>query len=162
MVSPESAFNFINPVLGGTYVFKLSPELKLALFLGLTIPRALKSVDRGPLTTAGLARLRRRWTDVEDVGTALPDEASEYFRAEVLRSTAKAPATSAAAFAVAVVVAGAIIAFAVPQSAVSLPMDVCDASFCGLSIYLQVMVFDPGAKQLVSFTPGLRLDLGSF
>jgi hypothetical protein len=55
-----------------------------------------------------------------------------------------------------------IIAFAVPQSAVSLPMDVCDASFCGLSIYLQVMVFDPGAKQLVSFTPGLRLDLGSF
>jgi hypothetical protein len=34
----ESATNFMNPVLGGTYAIKLSPELRLALFLGLTIP----------------------------------------------------------------------------------------------------------------------------
>jgi len=34
----ESGFNFINPVVGGTYAFKLSPDFKLAAFLGLTIP----------------------------------------------------------------------------------------------------------------------------
>ena len=34
----DSGFSFINPVIGGTYVFKLSPELKLGAFLGLTIP----------------------------------------------------------------------------------------------------------------------------
>lgn len=34
----ESATGFMNPVLGGTYAIALSPELKLGLFLGLTIP----------------------------------------------------------------------------------------------------------------------------
>jgi hypothetical protein len=34
----ESAFNFINPVVGGTYMLKLSPDFRLALFLGLTVP----------------------------------------------------------------------------------------------------------------------------
>ena len=34
----DSGFSFINPVLGGTYVFKLTPELKLGAFLGLAIP----------------------------------------------------------------------------------------------------------------------------
>jgi hypothetical protein len=34
----DSAFNFINPVVGGTYVFKLGADFKLAAFLGLTIP----------------------------------------------------------------------------------------------------------------------------
>jgi mannose-6-phosphate isomerase len=76
-------------------------------FLGLGLPRALESVDLGPLTSDGLDRLRRRWTDVEASGPALPDEASEYFRAEVLRASAGASATGAAAFAVTVVVAGA-------------------------------------------------------
>jgi len=33
-----SGFSFINPVLGGTYLFKLSPELKLAAFPGVTLP----------------------------------------------------------------------------------------------------------------------------
>jgi hypothetical protein len=37
-MSPGSGFNFINPVLGATYVFKLSPDFKLAAFLGLAIP----------------------------------------------------------------------------------------------------------------------------
>jgi hypothetical protein len=34
----DSGFSFVNPVIGGTYVFKLSPEWKLGAFLGLTIP----------------------------------------------------------------------------------------------------------------------------
>ncbi|MFI5306134.1 MAG: hypothetical protein ACHQ53_02205 [Polyangiales bacterium] len=34
----ESAFSFINPVLGGTYLFKLSPDFRLAAFLGVTLP----------------------------------------------------------------------------------------------------------------------------
>jgi hypothetical protein len=34
----DSGFNFINPVVGGTYLFKLTPELRLALFLGLAFP----------------------------------------------------------------------------------------------------------------------------
>jgi hypothetical protein len=37
-MSPGSGFNFINPVLGGTYLFKLSPDFRLAAFLGLTAP----------------------------------------------------------------------------------------------------------------------------
>lgn len=75
-------------------------------FLGLTVPRALESVDRGPLTAEGLAGLRRRWTDVTGVGHALPEEAAAFFRAEVLRATSDAPATGGAAFAVVVAVAG--------------------------------------------------------
>jgi hypothetical protein len=34
----KSATNFLNPVLGGLYGIKLSPERKLGLFLGLTVP----------------------------------------------------------------------------------------------------------------------------
>jgi hypothetical protein len=33
-----SATNFLNPVLGALYGLKLSPELKLGLFLGVTVP----------------------------------------------------------------------------------------------------------------------------
>ncbi len=36
--SAPGASNFLNPVLGGTFALKLTPELKLGLFLGLTIP----------------------------------------------------------------------------------------------------------------------------
>jgi hypothetical protein len=37
-MSPGSGFNFINPVVGGTYMLKLSPDFRLAFFLGLTVP----------------------------------------------------------------------------------------------------------------------------
>ncbi|MFM6847734.1 MAG: class I mannose-6-phosphate isomerase [Terrabacter sp.] len=76
-------------------------------FLGLTVDRALESVDRGPLTTEALASLRRRWTDVSGTGHALPEQSTAFFRAEVMRATAEAPATGEAGFAVVVVVAGA-------------------------------------------------------
>jgi mannose-6-phosphate isomerase len=75
-------------------------------FLGLSGPLALESVARGPLTAADLAALRRRWTDVEGAGPALPEQAAEFFRAEVLRATTTAPVTAPAAFAVVVVVVG--------------------------------------------------------
>lgn len=35
---PGTGFNFINPALGGTYALDLSPDFKLALFLGITVP----------------------------------------------------------------------------------------------------------------------------
>jgi hypothetical protein len=35
---PGSATSFLNPVLGGLYGIKLSPDFKLGLFLGLTLP----------------------------------------------------------------------------------------------------------------------------
>lgn len=34
----DSALNFLNPVIGATYSLKLSPDLKLAPFLGVTVP----------------------------------------------------------------------------------------------------------------------------
>ena len=34
----DSALNFLNPVLGATYSLKLSPDLKLAPFLGVALP----------------------------------------------------------------------------------------------------------------------------
>jgi hypothetical protein len=37
-MSAGDAYSFINPVVGGTYLFKLSPDLRLTTFLGLTIP----------------------------------------------------------------------------------------------------------------------------
>jgi hypothetical protein len=37
-MSPGSGAVFLNPALGGTYVFKLSPDLRLAGFLGVTLP----------------------------------------------------------------------------------------------------------------------------
>lgn len=36
--NPESATGFLNPVLGATYAPKISPNIKLGLFLGVTIP----------------------------------------------------------------------------------------------------------------------------
>ena len=36
--SAKGATNFLNPVLGGTFALKLTPELKLGLFLGLAVP----------------------------------------------------------------------------------------------------------------------------
>jgi hypothetical protein len=37
----------------------------------------------------------------------------------------------------------------------------CDGALCGLSVYLQAVEVDPGASKGISFTPGLRLILGS-
>lgn len=37
-VTPDSGFGFLNPILGGTWAFALSPNMKLALFLGLSVP----------------------------------------------------------------------------------------------------------------------------
>jgi len=79
-------------------------------FLGLERSLALHSVDRGPLSTNAIHGLRRRWTDVEGAGPALPVEAREYFRAQVVRPTGSqgtaAPVNVEAAFAVTVVVDG--------------------------------------------------------
>jgi hypothetical protein len=36
--SGDGALSFVNPVLGGVYAMKPSPELRLALFLGVTVP----------------------------------------------------------------------------------------------------------------------------
>ncbi|PRY52905.1 mannose-6-phosphate isomerase [Knoellia remsis] len=74
-------------------------------FLGLDRPLALRSVDHGPLSAERIASLRTRWADVEGQGPALPDEGSEYFRAEVVRPVG-APVTVDAAYAVVVAVAG--------------------------------------------------------
>lgn len=38
MGTAESKFSFLNPAVGGTYLFKLSPDFRLAAFLGLTVP----------------------------------------------------------------------------------------------------------------------------
>ncbi|MFC7486435.1 class I mannose-6-phosphate isomerase [Knoellia sp. CPCC 206453] len=74
-------------------------------FLGLERPLALLSVDHGPVTPERLETLRRRWADVEDFGSALPDEASAYFRAEVVRPVT-GDVTVGAAYAAVVVVDG--------------------------------------------------------
>ena len=79
-------------------------------FLGLDRALALESVDRGPLTVEAIGALRRRWTDVAGAGPALPVEAREFFRAQVVRPTGDGdspePVTVEAAFAVTVVVEG--------------------------------------------------------
>ncbi len=74
-------------------------------FLGLERPLALQSVDHGPVTPQRLETLRRRWADVVDSGSALPDEASAYFRAEVVRPVT-GDVTVGAAYAAVVVVDG--------------------------------------------------------
>jgi len=74
-------------------------------FLGLDRALALQSVDHGPVTPARIDSLRRRWIDVEDAGSALPEEASAYFRAEVVRPVT-GDVTVAAAYAAVVVVDG--------------------------------------------------------
>ena len=75
-------------------------------FLGLDRPLALRSVDHGPVTPERLASLRRRWSDVEGHGPALPDEASDFFCAEVVRPVT-GDVTVPAAYAAVVVVDGA-------------------------------------------------------
>ena len=75
-------------------------------FLGLDRPLALRSVDHGPVTPERLATLRRRWADVEGHGPALPDEASDFFCAEVVRPVT-GDVTVPAAYAAVVVVDGA-------------------------------------------------------
>lgn len=74
-------------------------------FLGLERGLALQSVNHGPVSAERLATLRRRWIDVEDSGSALPGEASAYFRAEVVRPVT-GDVTVAAAYAAVVVVDG--------------------------------------------------------
>jgi len=74
-------------------------------FLGLDRPLALRSVDHGPVDQERLASLRRRWSDVEGSGPALPDEASPYFCAEVVRPVS-GDVTVDAAYAATVVVSG--------------------------------------------------------
>lgn len=74
-------------------------------FLGLDRSLALESVDHGPVDPERLASLRRRWIDVEGSGPALPDEASAYFRAEVVRPVT-GDVTVDAAYAAVVVVDG--------------------------------------------------------
>ena len=49
-----------------------------------------------------------------------------------------------------------------PGAGLALPGPVpCDSTLCGLSIYLQALELDPGASKGISFTPGLRLVLGT-
>jgi len=74
-------------------------------FLGLERPVALQSVDHGPVTPQRLETLRCRWADVEGSGSALPNEASAYFRAEVVRPVT-GDVTVDAAYAAVVVVDG--------------------------------------------------------
>ncbi len=75
-------------------------------FLGLPRATALESVDRAALSGERLATLRRRWTEVRGAGPVLPDEASEYFVAQVVRLADGESAMVEAAFAVTVVIAG--------------------------------------------------------
>lgn len=75
-------------------------------FLGLERSLALESVDHGPVDADRLTSLRHRWADVEGSGPALPEEASAYFRAEVVRPVAD-DVTVDAAYAAVVVVDGA-------------------------------------------------------
>jgi hypothetical protein len=54
-----------------------------------------------------------------------------------------------------------ILSIPITSSPLELPIDLCEETFCGLRVFMQAMILDPGASQSVSFTPGLRLDLGS-
>lgn len=76
-------------------------------FLGLPRPVALDSVDRQRLDAERLADLRCTWTDVVGTASALPDEAADFFRAEVVTATPDGPVIVSGGFAVDVVVAGA-------------------------------------------------------
>ena len=50
---------------------------------------------------------------------------------------------------------------AIPAAGLSVPYDVpLKLGFCGVSLYLQAFVFDPGASDSFAFTPGLELELG--
>ncbi|MFO0981699.1 MAG: FG-GAP-like repeat-containing protein [Planctomycetota bacterium] len=51
-----------------------------------------------------------------------------------------------------------LVSLVVPTAGLSLPVDVlCDSSYLGLKVYLQVLESDPGASAGVAFTPGLLL-----
>jgi hypothetical protein len=58
----DSAVNFINPVVGGTYAIKPAKPLRLAFFLGLTIPVGSGGGDdpKAKNTTANAAGIRAR------------------------------------------------------------------------------------------------------
>ncbi len=58
--APQSASNFLNPVLAGLYGIKLSPDFKLGLFLGVTLPigsggGAVPDVSKGNANAAGIS-----------------------------------------------------------------------------------------------------------
>ena len=74
-------------------------------FLGLPREVALRSVDTAALDEGAVASLRRRWTDVRGVDSALPERAAEFFRAQVV-STTTGPAQVDPGFSVTVVVDG--------------------------------------------------------
>jgi hypothetical protein len=48
----DSGVAFLNPVLGATYSLELSPELRLAFFLGLTVPVGSGGGDKPDVATA--------------------------------------------------------------------------------------------------------------
>lgn len=74
-------------------------------FLDLPRDLALRSVDTRAVAEADVAQLRRRWSDVREVASALPGQAARFFRAQVV-STATRPASLDAGFSVIVVVDG--------------------------------------------------------
>ena len=58
--NPPSATSILNPVLGGLYGIKLSPDLKLGLFLGVTLPIGTgggtnPNKDKAAANTVGIA-----------------------------------------------------------------------------------------------------------
>ncbi len=53
---PESGTSFVNPVVGGTYQLQLNPEMRLALFLGLTVPVGMGGGDSPDANTLRAAR----------------------------------------------------------------------------------------------------------
>ncbi|HEX5968248.1 MAG TPA: class I mannose-6-phosphate isomerase [Intrasporangium sp.] len=75
-------------------------------FLGLPRATALSSVVRDALPPAGVAALRRRWTDTRGVGPALPPQAEQFFRAQVVRLDDDDSVVVDRGFAVTVVVEG--------------------------------------------------------
>jgi len=55
-VTLQEHASFINPLIGGTYLFKLSPQLRLAAFVGMTVPVGDGGGDSpGPSTAAANA-----------------------------------------------------------------------------------------------------------
>lgn len=55
-----------------------------------------------------------------------------------------------------------VLPFNLPPTGASLPFAIpSDESFCGLDVFLQVLVFDTGAPEDWAFSPGMQLTLGS-
>jgi mannose-6-phosphate isomerase len=75
-------------------------------FLDLPRAIALQSVDRAPVSADRITTLRRRWDEGRGVAGALPTEAADFFRAEVVRPRVGEPVTVERSFAVVVVVDG--------------------------------------------------------